>query len=109
MAMTLVLKMRLPVLSIAENLYNFPAMIVHRDFKGDLSKENNGTGPYELIDHKIGELAILKREYWGKDLNDPFIGGPIYLDEIHYCDHVAASVAQLAAVSYDQVDMNYEL
>ncbi len=108
---TIKLKMKQPVLSVPENLYNYPTMIMHRGFQGDLSKENNGTGPYELVELKVGEKAILKRterEYWGKDLDDPYIGGPIYLDEIHYYDHGAASTAQLAAVSSNQVEMNFE-
>ncbi|NQW08489.1 MAG: ABC transporter substrate-binding protein, partial [Alphaproteobacteria bacterium] len=39
------------VLSIPENLYNYPTAIVHRKFDemgGDLSKNPIGTGPYEL-------------------------------------------------------------
>ncbi len=34
--------------------------------------------------------------------------GPIYLDEIHYFDHGAASTAQLAAFASGQVDSIYE-
>ena len=34
--------------------------------------------------------------------------GPIYLDEIHYFDHGAASTAQLAAFASGQVDAIYE-
>ncbi len=108
---TVRLKMKQPVLSVPENLYNYPTMIMHRGFKGDLSKENNGTGPYTLAKHKVGEVAILKRHgnpYWGESLDDPYIGGPIYLDEIHYYDHGSASTAQLAAMSSRQVDMIYE-
>ncbi|MGI9502705.1 MAG: ABC transporter substrate-binding protein, partial [Geminicoccaceae bacterium] len=104
-----------PVLSIPENFYNYPTAIVHRAFEengADLSKWPVGTGPYTLDEFVVGEKAVLKRredEYWGKDLDDPIIGGPIYLDEIHYFDHGAASTAQIAAVASDQVDMHYEL
>jgi peptide/nickel transport system substrate-binding protein len=111
---TVRLNMNQPVLSVPENLYNYPTAIVHRSFDengADLSKSPIGTGPYALAEFVVGEKAILKRredEYWGKDLDDPIIGGPIYLDEIHYFDHGAASTAQIAAVASDQVDMHYE-
>ena len=90
------------VLSIPENLYNYPTMIVHRDFKGDLSKEPNGTGPFTLTEFAVGEKAILRR------VDQPYWGGEVYLDGIDYYDHGAASAAQLAAVASGQVDMNYE-
>lgn len=111
---TVKLKTKTPQLSIPENLYNYPTMIMHRDFEKngkDFSKHPIGTGPYTLTEFKIGERATLKRTdrpYWGKDLDNPFIGGPIYLDEIQYLDHGSASTAQLAAYASGQVDAIYE-
>ncbi len=112
---TVRLNLNSPVLSIPENLYNYPTMIVHRGFgkdgNNDFSKNPIGTGPYTLVEFAVGEKAILKRgpgKYWGEDLDDPYIGGPVYLDEIHYYDHGAASAAQLAAYASGQVDMIYE-
>lgn len=99
---TVRLHLNSPVLAIPENLYNYPTMIVHRGFEGDLSKKPNGTGPFTLVDFAVGEKAILKR------VDQPYWGGDVYLDEIHYYDHGAASAAQLAAVASGQVDMNYE-
>jgi len=90
------------VLSIPENLYNYPTMIVHRGFKGDLSKEPNGTGPFTLTDFAVGEKAILRR------VDQPYWGGEVYLDGIDYYDHGAASAAQLAAVASGQVNLCYE-
>ncbi|GLQ06967.1 ABC transporter substrate-binding protein [Sneathiella chinensis] len=100
---TVRLNLNSPVLSIPENLYNYPTMIVHRSFSGDLSKEPLGTGPFTLADFSVGEKAILKR------VDQPYWGGEVYLDEIHYYDHGAASAAQMAAVASGQVDMNYEI
>lgn len=108
---TVKLKMSQPSLSVAENLFNYPTAILHRDFDGDLSKNPVGTGPYTLAEFVIGEKAILKRRedaYWGVDLDDPYIGGPIYLDEIHYYDHGSESTATLAAIASNQADMNYQ-
>ena len=111
---TVRLNMAQPVLSVPENLYNYPTMIMHRAFEengANLSAWPVGTGPYTLAEFVVGEKAVLKKredEYWGKDLDDPIMGGPIYLDEIQYFDHGAASTAQIAAVASDQVDMHYE-
>ena len=99
---TVRLHLNSPVLSIPENFYNYPTMIVHRDFDGDLSKKPNGTGPFTLSEYVVGEKAILKRvpgTYWG---------GDVYLDEIHYYDHGSASTAQLAALASGQVDMTFD-
>jgi peptide/nickel transport system substrate-binding protein len=98
-------------LSIPENLYNYPTAIVHRDFDGDLSRNPNGTGPYTLAEHTVGSKAVLRRTdrpYWGKDLDAPYIGGPIYLDEIVYIDHGPTGASQLAALQSGQVDAVYE-
>ena len=91
-----------PVLAIPENLYNYPTMIVHRGFQGNLSEEKNGTGPYTLTEFAIGERAVLKRT------DMPYWGGEVYLDEIHYYDHGSASAAQMAALASGQVDSIYE-
>lgn len=103
-----------PILSVPENLFNYPTAIVHRNFDADgrdLSKTPIGTGPYELAEFAVGEKYVVKRTerpYWGAELDDPVIGGPIYLDEIHYYDHGSASTAQLAAFASGQVDAIYE-
>jgi peptide/nickel transport system substrate-binding protein len=102
------------ILSVPENLYNYPTAMLHRAFEengSDLSKWPVGTGPYELAEFAVGQKCILKRrelEYWGKDIPDPYMFGPIYLDEIHYFDHGPASTAQLAAFASGQVDTIYE-
>ena len=98
-------------LSVPENLYNYPTMIVNRRFTGDLHLNPVGTGPYALTEFKIGEKATLKRSnqpYWGDKITDqPYWGGGVYLDEIHYLDHGSASAAQLAAYGSGQVDATY--
>lgn len=108
---TVKLRMAQPVLSVPENLFNYPTMIVHRGFEGNLSANPNGTGPYTLASHSVGQSAVLKRvdrPYWGEKLDDPFIGGPIYLDEIQYFDH-GEGAASFAAFASGQVDTVYEL
>jgi len=111
---TVKIRTKSPQLSIPENLYNYPTAIVHRDFNGGFTSNPNGTGPYELVSHSVGGKAVLrrtKRPYWGKDLDPkehPYIGGPIYLDEIIYIDHGGQGASQLAALQSGQVDAIYE-
>jgi len=107
-AHTVRLNLNSAVLSIPENLYNYPTAIVNRRFDdegGDLSKNPVGTGPYMLDkdSFQVGERAVLKRradKYWG---DDP------YLDEIQYFDHGEERSAWLAALASKQVHAIYEL
>lgn len=111
---TIKLRTKTAQLSIPENLFNYPTLIVHRGFEesgADFSKNPIGTGPYTLTEFAVGSVAKLKKvdqPYWGESVDDPYIGGPIYLDEIHYFDHGSASAARLAAYASGQVDCIYE-
>lgn len=105
---TVRLHMSSPVLSVPENLDNYPMAMVHRGFEGDVSKERNGTGAYQIAEHAVGEKSVLKRvegQFWGASL--PHIG-PGYLDEIHYYDH-GVGQPQTSAVLSGQADMNFEV
>lgn len=108
---TVKLRMRTGQLAIPENLNNYPTAIVHRDFDGDLRANPNGTGPYTLAEHSVGSRAVLRkvdRPYWGENIDQPYIGGPVYLDEIIYVDVGESGAAQLAALRAGQVDAVYE-
>jgi peptide/nickel transport system substrate-binding protein len=98
---TVRLNLNTPVLSIPENLYNYPTAIVHRDFEkdgGDLSKKPVGTGPYELAEFRVGELCVLKKR------KEPYWGGEVFLDEIRFIDLGEDAGAYLAAIASNQVD-----
>lgn len=104
---TVRLHLRKPELAIPENLYNYPAAIVHRRFAdegGDLSKNPVGTGPYRLDSFAIGQKAVLVRRdtpsYWG-----PRPG----LERIIYIDHGDDPMAGIAAIASGQADLNYEI
>ena len=103
---TVKIRLKAPVLSIPENLYNYPTAIVHRNFAkegANLSKNPVGTGPYTLSEFRIGELARLtrrKQTYWG---------GEVHLDEIRYIDTGEDASAGLAALASGQVDAVYAL
>ncbi|UCE30421.1 MAG: hypothetical protein JSW68_10115, partial [Burkholderiales bacterium] len=74
-AHTVRLNLSKPVLSIPENLYNYPTAIVHRGFKPPFSDNPIGTGPYRLAELVVGERCVLERvekmssgepfRYWG--------------------------------------------
>jgi peptide/nickel transport system substrate-binding protein len=103
---TVRLHLNSPVLSIPENLYNYPTAIVHRRFDeegGDLSKNPVGTGPYELAEFRVGEIAALRRRAGG------YWGGDPYLDEIRYVDVGEDASAQIAALASNQVDGVFRL
>jgi len=96
-----------PVLSVPEDLYNYPTAIVHRSFKPPFDKNPIGTGPYQLGEFAVGEKCILKRatqttngqpfKYWG---------GDVYLDQIDYYHYDAEN--QLPAFASGAVDAIYE-
>ncbi len=103
---TVRLNLKSPVLSIPENLYNYPTAIVHRNFEkegGDLSKNPVGTGPYALSKFKVGEIAVLKKR------KEPYWGGEVFLDEIRFIDLGQDAGAYLAAIASKQVDGIYML
>ncbi|WP_299622749.1 ABC transporter substrate-binding protein [Pelagibius sp.] len=103
---TVRLHLNSPVLSMPENLYNYPTAIVHRNFEkegGDLSKNPVGTGAFELVDFAVGEKCILRKR------QDPYWGGEVYLDEIHYIDTGQDAAAAIAALASKQVDAVYRL
>lgn len=103
---TVRLNLNSPVLSIPENLYNYPTGIVHRNFEkegGDLSKNPVGTGPYTLTEFRVGELAVLKKR------KEPWWGGDVFLDEIRIIDLGEDAGAYLAAIASKQVDVIYNL
>jgi peptide/nickel transport system substrate-binding protein len=103
---TVRLNLNSPVLSIPENLYNYPTGIVHRNFEkegGDLSKNPVGTGPYTLTEFKVGEIAVLKKR------KEPYWGGEVFLDEIRFVDLGEDPGAYLAAIASKQVDAIYNI
>jgi peptide/nickel transport system substrate-binding protein len=103
---TLRLNLNKSVLSVPEDLYNYPTAIVHPSFKAPLSDNMIGTGPFALAELKVGDRCILKRVKKtadGKDFN--YWGGKIYLDEIHYYNFEAEN--QLSAFASGDVDTLY--
>ncbi len=91
-------------IAVPEHLFHYPAVVLHRDFEGDIIKKPVGTGAFILDEYAEGERAVFKRreDYWqmGED------GKPLpYLDELIYIS--TDKDAGLAALQSGQVDTLY--
>jgi peptide/nickel transport system substrate-binding protein len=92
-------------IAVPEHLFHYPAVVLHRDFEGDIIKQPVGTGAFTLEEYAEGERAVFKaREgYWqmGED------GDPLpYLDELIYVS--TDKDAGVAALQSGQVDALYD-
>jgi peptide/nickel transport system substrate-binding protein len=92
-------------IAVPEHLFHYPAVILHRNFEGDIIKQPVGTGAFTLEEYAEGERAVFKRreDYWqmGED------GSPLpYLDELIYVS--TDKDAGVAALQSGQVDALYD-
>ncbi|MEO1093038.1 MAG: ABC transporter substrate-binding protein [Pseudomonadota bacterium] len=96
-----------PVLSVPEDLYNYPAAILHPSFSPPFDVDPIGTGPYTFAEFEVGSRCILRR-VTETATGEPFVywGGDVYLDEIHYYNFDAEN--QLTAYASGDVDTVYE-
>ena len=90
-----------PNVGLPEHLFNYPAVVLHRNFEGDFLQKPVGTGPFLLKEFTPGERAVFeaRKDYWqiGAD------GKPLpYIDRIIYLE--MAKDAGVAALSAGQVD-----
>ena len=105
-ANTVRLHLNRPELAVPENCYNYPTGIVHRSFEEwgkDLSKKPVGTGPYELVEFKVGERAVVRKR------KAPYWGGEVSLDEIHFIDLGDDRNAMVGALASGQIDYTIDL
>ena len=92
-------------IGVPEHLFHYPAIVLHREFEGDIIKKPVGTGAFLLQEYAEGERAVFKRreDYWrnGED------GKPLpYLDELIYVS--TDKDAGVAALQGGQVDNVYD-
>lgn len=109
---TINLNLKAPLLAVPENLFHYPAQIMHPSFDGDCtSGKNPSTGPYLLTEYKVGErvkidsrLASGDEGYWQMGAD----GKPLpYLDAIEYIDLGNDQTAHVAALQSGQVHELY--
>ncbi|HMQ51386.1 MAG TPA: ABC transporter substrate-binding protein [Anaerolineae bacterium] len=99
------LNLQTPNIGVPEHLFHYPAIVLHRNFEGDIVKQPVGTGAFTLQEYAEGERAVFKRreDYWqmGED------GSPLpYLDEVIYVS--TDKDAGVAALQSGQVDSLYD-
>jgi peptide/nickel transport system substrate-binding protein len=111
--LTLRLNLDGPMLAVPENLFHYPAQIMHPSFDGDItSGKNPSTGAYLLDEYVAAErVRVVSRlsqgdnGYWrmGED------GDPLpYMDAIEWVDLGDDQTAHVAALQSGQVDNIYD-
>ena len=99
---TIKLKTNQSDITIIAGLADYPAIVVHRGFDGDMLN-TPGTGPYEVVDYEVGSRATVKRRedftWWG---------GEPYLDAIEFIDYGVEANAWIAALEAGEIDTNYQ-
>ncbi|MFQ5435239.1 MAG: ABC transporter substrate-binding protein, partial [Anaerolineae bacterium] len=99
------LNLETPNIGVPEHLFHYPAVILHRDFEGDIIKQPIGTGAFLLEEYAEGERAVFKRrpDYWRNGAD----GDPLpYLDEVIYVS--TDKDAAVAALQSGQIDSMYD-
>ena len=96
-------KMNLKTAQVAvpEHLFHYPLPMLDPDEGGKFGVGSNGTGPFDLVEQKVGEKAVLRarKDYWGD--------GP-YIDELHYIDLGDDPSAFIGAIASKQVHGQYQ-
>ena len=64
---TVRLNTKAPQLAVPEHLYHYPLLMLDPDEGGIFDPGANGTGPFELVEFKVQQRALLKArtDYWG--------------------------------------------
>ena len=98
---TIVLHGQNAMLAMPENLFTYPALILHPKDNGKWGVGALGTGAFEPTEIEVGKKVVVKarKGYWGK--------GP-YLDEVHFIDLTDDPATKLAALASKQVDGLYD-
>ena len=98
---TVRLNLKVAQVAVPEHLFHYPLAILDPAEGGKFGKGSNGTGPFDLVEHTVGEKAVLKArtDYWGD--------GP-YIDELHYIDLGDDPSAAVAALASKQVHGIYD-
>jgi peptide/nickel transport system substrate-binding protein len=94
-------------ISIIPGMADYPALIVHRSFEetgSDFVGNPIGTGPFELVDHQVGNRAEFKRRENGGD----WWGGDVYLDGVEFIDYGTDANATVNAFESGEIHLNFE-
>jgi peptide/nickel transport system substrate-binding protein len=83
-------------LAVPEHLFHYPFPMLDPEQGGEFGVGSNGTGPFELLEHAVGEKSVLKARtgYWG---DQP------HLDTLEFHDFGDEATAYIAAIASKQV------
>ena len=101
--LTLRLNLRVAETAVPEHLFHFPFYMLDPEEGGSYGVGSNGTGPYTMVEHGVGEMAVLER------VPGAHFSGGGYLDRIVLTDLGEDANASLSALLTGQVDGIYEL
>ena len=98
---TLRLNLKEAQVAVPEHLFHYPLAILDPADGGSFGAGSNGTGPFDLAEHMVGEKSILRarKDYWGD--------GP-FLDELQYIDLGDDPSAEIGALASKQVHGQYQ-
>ena len=87
------LNIKEPNIAIPEHLFHYPFAILDPEEGGKFGVGSNGTGAFDLVEHRVGEKAVLKarKDYWG---DGPFIDELVFVD---LGDDPSATIGALAS------------
>ncbi|MBI1294039.1 hypothetical protein GC175_03645 [bacterium] len=94
-----------PNIGVPEHLFHYPAVVLHRDFQGDIVQQPVGTGAFLLQEYAEGERAVFTRrdDYWRMGEDGESLP---YLDELIFVS--IDKDASVAAMQSNQVDSMYQ-
>ena len=98
---TIRLNLKQPQVAVPEHLFHYPLAMLDPEEGGAFGVGSNGTGPFDLVVHRVGEKSVLKArsDYWGE--------GP-HLDELQFLDLGDDPSAAIDAMRSRQVHGIYE-
>jgi len=103
------LNLQAPLLAVPENMFHYPAQIMHPSFDGDITSGNNpSTGPMVPKEFVVGERVVLERrdDYWQMGAD----GEPLpYLDGMEFIDLGDDQTAAVAALQSGDIDRIYDV
>ena len=105
--LTVRLTLPTPDITIIPGISDYPALIVHPDFGGDLAANPVGTGPFVLDSISVGDRASVSR----RPADGPgggWWGGEVYLDGVEFIDYGSDQAVLLAAFDAEEIDLNDE-
>ncbi|MEO1066740.1 MAG: ABC transporter substrate-binding protein, partial [Pseudomonadota bacterium] len=90
-------------ITLIPGMADYPGLVVHRDYDGDLPGKPVGTGPFELDIYEVGDRASVKRREEGA-----WWGGDVFLDGVEFIDPGTDPSAEVNLFESEEVHVNFE-